>query len=57
MTSLQTLLGLGEEHRINYPGVVGPQNWSWRLPVPLNELQNQPVLQGLIHNSGRQLPR
>ena len=28
---VQDLLGLGDEARMNTPGTVGPQNWSWRL--------------------------
>ncbi len=28
---VQDLLGLGPEARMNRPGTVGPQNWSWRL--------------------------
>ena len=27
---LQDVLGLGSEHRMNTPGSMGPQNWSWR---------------------------
>jgi 4-alpha-glucanotransferase len=27
---LQDVLGLGSEHRMNTPGTVGDQNWSWR---------------------------
>lgn len=36
--SLQTLLGLGAEDRINTPGTVGPANWTWRMPVPIERL-------------------
>jgi 4-alpha-glucanotransferase len=28
---VQDILGLGSEARMNRPGEVGPQNWSWRL--------------------------
>jgi 4-alpha-glucanotransferase len=28
---VQDILGLGSEARMNTPGEVGPQNWSWRL--------------------------
>ena len=33
----QELLGLGE--RINTPATVGEQNWSWRLPRPIEDLE------------------
>ena len=29
---------LGDKTRINLPGYVGPENWTWRLPRPLEEL-------------------
>ncbi len=32
----QELIGVGE--RINTPGTVGPQNWTWRLPRPIEDL-------------------
>jgi 4-alpha-glucanotransferase len=32
----QELLGLKD--RINTPGTVGPQNWRWRLPTPIEDL-------------------
>jgi 4-alpha-glucanotransferase len=31
MLQMQDVLGLGSEARMNAPGTVGPQNWSWRL--------------------------
>jgi 4-alpha-glucanotransferase len=31
MVQIQDVLGLGSEGRMNTPGTVGPQNWSWRL--------------------------
>jgi 4-alpha-glucanotransferase len=31
MVQIQDVLGLGSEARMNMPGTVGPQNWSWRL--------------------------
>jgi 4-alpha-glucanotransferase len=31
MIQLQDVLGLGSEARMNLPGTVGPQNWSWRM--------------------------
>jgi 4-alpha-glucanotransferase len=31
MVQMQDVLGLGSEARMNMPGTVGPQNWSWRM--------------------------
>jgi 4-alpha-glucanotransferase len=31
MVQIQDVLGLGSEARMNMPGTVGTQNWSWRL--------------------------
>jgi 4-alpha-glucanotransferase len=31
MLQMQDVLGLGSEARMNMPGTVGPQNWSWRM--------------------------
>ena len=31
VTTAQDLIGLGGEARMNAPGTVGPQNWSWRM--------------------------
>jgi 4-alpha-glucanotransferase len=31
MVQMQDVLGLGSEARMNTPGTVGPQNWSWRM--------------------------
>ncbi|MCX7681915.1 MAG: 4-alpha-glucanotransferase, partial [Anaerolineae bacterium] len=31
ITTVQDLLGLGNESRMNLPGTVGPPNWCWRL--------------------------
>ena len=31
VTTAQDLIGLGSEARMNAPGTVGPQNWSWRM--------------------------
>ena len=28
---MQDVLGLGSEARMNTPGTVGPQNWTWRM--------------------------
>jgi 4-alpha-glucanotransferase len=38
----QELLGLGD--RINTPATVGQQNWSWRLPRPIEELEADPAV-------------
>jgi 4-alpha-glucanotransferase len=40
LTLIQELLG--ERTRINTPGVVGPQNWSYRLPRPIEDLEADP---------------
>ena len=34
----------GSHDRINVPGVVGSQNWSWRIPMTLDELRKDPQL-------------
>ena len=34
---------LGSKDRINTPAVVGPQNWSWRLPLPIEDLEQTPA--------------
>jgi 4-alpha-glucanotransferase len=51
---------LGSKDRINTPAVVGPQNWSWRLPQPIEELERSPAtaarfesIRGLVRESGR----
>jgi 4-alpha-glucanotransferase len=31
MTTVQDLLGLGHEARMNTPSTIGPPNWCWRL--------------------------
>jgi 4-alpha-glucanotransferase len=31
MLQMQDVLGLGSEARMNTPGTIGPQNWSWRM--------------------------
>jgi 4-alpha-glucanotransferase len=31
MVQMQDVLGLGSEARMNTPGTVGPQNWTWRM--------------------------
>ena len=37
MTPLQDLMSLGDEARMNRPGTI-TDNWSWRIPVPLEQL-------------------
>jgi 4-alpha-glucanotransferase len=51
---------LGSKERINTPAVVGPQNWSWRLPRPIEDLQRDPTvvarfdaIRALSRGSGR----
>jgi 4-alpha-glucanotransferase len=51
---------LGSKDRINTPAVVGPQNWSWRLPQPIEDLQRASAtaarfetIGGLVRESGR----
>ncbi len=36
LVPIQDLFGWGD--RINTPGTVGPDNWSWRLPLPLEQM-------------------
>jgi 4-alpha-glucanotransferase len=54
----QELLGLRE--RINTPGTVGMQNWSWRLPRTVEDLEADPAvasrleaIRRLVETSGR----
>ena len=35
----QDLLGLGSEARMNRPGTIGGQNWTWRLARPFDAVQ------------------
>jgi 4-alpha-glucanotransferase len=35
---------LGSKDRINTPATVGPQNWSWRFPRTLDDLERDPEL-------------
>jgi 4-alpha-glucanotransferase len=53
VVSLQTILGLGAGDRINTPGTVGPENWTWRMPGKLEGLPALPWLQELIEKTGR----
>jgi 4-alpha-glucanotransferase len=38
----QELLGVND--RINTPATVGPQNWTWRLPRPIEDLEGDALL-------------
>jgi len=42
MIPIQDLFGWRE--RINLPGTVGPANWSWRLPLTIEDLSHDPLL-------------
>jgi 4-alpha-glucanotransferase len=41
MIPIQDLFGWRE--RINLPGTVGPANWSWRLPLAIEDISQDPV--------------
>ena len=50
----------GWRERINFPGTVGPANWSWRLPLAIEDLDHDAVLsarlaqlRGMAIRSGR----
>jgi 4-alpha-glucanotransferase len=54
----QELLGLKD--RINTPATVGLENWSWRLPRPIEDLRSDPALvarfdsiRSLVRGAGR----
>ncbi len=51
----QDLLGLGNEARMNRPGTVGGQNWTWRLEKPFDTAQAE-RLADLTHAAGRSGP-
>ena len=44
------LPGSPATHRINLPGMVGPQNWSWRCPVSTAELAADQRFTGLLRS-------
>ncbi len=55
---IQDLFGWRE--RINLPGTVAPANWSWRLPLAIEEMTRDPeigsriaALRSLAKESGR----
>ncbi|HVJ91795.1 MAG TPA: 4-alpha-glucanotransferase [Labilithrix sp.] len=39
---------LGDKTRINLPGTVTAQNWTWRLPRPIEDLLDDPVAMGRL---------
>lgn len=60
MIPIQDLFGW--RGRINFPGTVGPANWSWRLPFPIEDLRRDPALaarlaelRGMAMRAGRQI--
>ena len=50
---LQDVLGLGSAHRMNTPGTVGEQNWSWRFDWPMLGTEPGRVLGLISAASGR----
>jgi 4-alpha-glucanotransferase len=51
---------IGSRDRLNTPATVGPQNWSWRLPKPFEDLEADPAIasrldaiRALVEASGR----
>ena len=51
---------LGDTSRINTPGTVNDQNWTWRLPRPIEDLREDPkvvarfaAIRALVSKSGR----
>jgi len=50
---LQDVLGLGSAHRMNTPGTVGDQNWSWRFDWPMLGTEPGRVLGLISAASGR----
>lgn len=42
----------GERTRINTPGTVGPHNWTYRLPAPLEKLEDNARLRGRLETFG-----
>jgi 4-alpha-glucanotransferase len=51
---------LGERTRINTPGTVGAENWTYRLPRPIEDLEGDPAIRarlesvrGLVIEAGR----
>lgn len=44
---------LGDKGRINLPGTVTSENWTWRLSRPLEELSGDPAVQGRLEKIRR----
>ena len=51
--SLQDILGLGAEYRLNTPGVFGGHNWSYYLNRLIKFADAMPYLKKLVKDSGR----
>lgn len=47
----QDILGLGEDHRINFPGTFGTHNWSWRMPFTIEYLLSPSVDEDIVNSS------
>jgi 4-alpha-glucanotransferase len=50
---LQDVLGLDASHRMNTPGTMGPQNWSWRFEWHWLNDEHRRVLGLICAASGR----
>lgn len=50
---LQDLLNLGSDARMNLPGTLGAQNWTWRVGAPLLDEALALALRALTEHSGR----
>ena len=53
LAPFRLLPGHPSSHRINVPGVVSPDNWSWRCPVTLDEMAEHGPLSELMKRLGR----
>lgn len=53
VVTVQDILNLGDEARLNQPGTTGSPNWEWRI-ADLKELEEQiPVIRKLIEETDR----
>ncbi len=52
---IQDLFGWRE--RINLPGTVGPANWSWRLPLAIEDIANDPAMAARVAQLGEMARR
>jgi 4-alpha-glucanotransferase len=50
---LQDVLGLPSEHRMNIPGTLGDENWTWRFTWPMVGDEPARVLGMMVAASGR----